>query len=177
MPLFHYLALKWEQKPSLPHSGVNIDELMRVKWLQCCSNEHSINRNFSCWILHSILAYRYGQCYRERKASLVTQWVKNLSAMQETQVRFLGQEDPLEKEMTTHFSILAWRIPWTEDAGQATVHVVTRVRHDLATKPPPGGKKDQAQVPSSALPAQYLGTYSPCLSFCLIIFQIKKSFP
>ena len=97
--------------------------------------------------------------------------------MQETQVRFLGQEDPLEKEMTTHFSILAWRIPWTEDAGQATVHVVTRVRHDLATKPPPGGKKDQAQVPSSALPAQYLGTYSPCLSFCLIIFQIKKSFP
>ena len=35
--------------------------------------------------------------------------------MQETQVRFLGQEDPLEKEMTTHFSILAWRIPWTEE--------------------------------------------------------------
>ena len=43
----------------------------------------------------------------ERKASLVTQLVKTLSAMQETQVRFLGQEDPLEKEMATHSSILA----------------------------------------------------------------------
>ena len=47
-------------------------------------------------------------------ASLVAQMVKCLPAMRETQVRFLGQEDPLEKEMTTHFSILAWRIPWTE---------------------------------------------------------------
>ena len=40
--------------------------------------------------------------------------VKNLPAMQETQIQFLGQEDLLEKEMATHFSILAWRIPWTE---------------------------------------------------------------
>ena len=44
--------------------------------------------------------------------------VKNLPAMQETWVRFLGQEDPLEKEMATHFSILAWRIPWTEELGK-----------------------------------------------------------
>ena len=41
--------------------------------------------------------------------------VKNLPAMQETWVRSLGQEDPLEKEMATHSSILAWRIPWTEE--------------------------------------------------------------
>ena len=41
--------------------------------------------------------------------------VKNLPAMQETWVQFLGQEDPLEKGMATHSSILAWRIPWTED--------------------------------------------------------------
>ena len=41
--------------------------------------------------------------------------VKNLSVMQETQVRSLGWEDPLEKEMATHSSILAWRIPWTEE--------------------------------------------------------------
>ena len=41
--------------------------------------------------------------------------VKNLPAMQETQVQSLGQEDPLKKEMATHSSILAWRIPWTED--------------------------------------------------------------
>ena len=45
----------------------------------------------------------------------MTQTVKNLPAMQETQVRSLGQEDPLEKEMATHSSILAWRIPWTEE--------------------------------------------------------------
>ena len=42
---------------------------------------------------------------------------KNPPAMQETQVRFLGQEDPLEKEMETHSSILAWKIPWTEEPG------------------------------------------------------------
>ena len=48
-------------------------------------------------------------------ASLVAQLVKNLPAMQEIQFRFLGQEDPLEKETATHSSILAWRIPWTEE--------------------------------------------------------------
>ena len=41
--------------------------------------------------------------------------VKNLPAVQETRVQFLGQEEPMEKEMGTHFSILAWRIPWTEE--------------------------------------------------------------
>ena len=48
-------------------------------------------------------------------ASLVAQRVKNLPAMQETWVRSLGWEDPLEKGMATHSSILAWRMPWTED--------------------------------------------------------------
>ena len=51
-------------------------------------------------------------------ASLVAKLVQNLSAMQETQVQSLGQEDPLEKEMTTHSTILAWRIPWTEEPGR-----------------------------------------------------------
>ena len=49
------------------------------------------------------------------RASLVAQMVKNLPAMQETQVRSLGWEDPLEKEMATHSSILAWKISWTEE--------------------------------------------------------------
>ena len=44
--------------------------------------------------------------------------VKRLPAMWETQVQSLGQEDPLEKEMATHSSILAWRIPWPEEAGR-----------------------------------------------------------
>ena len=51
-------------------------------------------------------------------ASLVDQTVKNLPAMQETRVRSLGLEDPPEKEMATHSSILAWRIPWTEEPGR-----------------------------------------------------------
>ena len=50
-------------------------------------------------------------------ASLVAQLVKNLSAMQETWVQSLGWEDPLEKGKATHSSILAWRIPWTEEPG------------------------------------------------------------
>ena len=48
-------------------------------------------------------------------ASLVAQMVKRLSAMQETRVRFLGREDPLEKEMAIHSSTLAWKIPWMEE--------------------------------------------------------------
>ena len=51
-------------------------------------------------------------------ASLVAQSVQNLPAMQETHVQFLGWEDPLEREMATHSSILAWRIPWTEEPGR-----------------------------------------------------------
>ena len=50
-------------------------------------------------------------------ASIVALMVKNLPVMQETQVRSLGQEDPLEKQMPTHSSILAWKISWTEDPG------------------------------------------------------------
>ena len=69
--------------------------------------------------------------------------VKNLPAMQETRVRSLGWEDPLEKEMATHSSILAWRIPWTEEPGRLQSMGCKRVGHDLATKPPP-----PSQLPS-----------------------------
>ena len=51
-------------------------------------------------------------------ASIIAQSVRNLPAVQETLVQFLSQEDPLEKEMATHSSILAWRIPWTEEPGR-----------------------------------------------------------
>ena len=51
------------------------------------------------------------------RASLMAQTIKNLPAMWETQVQSLGQEDPLEEGVATHSSILAWRIPWTEEAG------------------------------------------------------------
>ena len=54
---------------------------------------------------------------RRKRASLVAQMIKNPPAMQETWVRSLDWEDPLEKRMATHFSILAWRIAWTEESG------------------------------------------------------------
>ena len=56
--------------------------------------------------------------------------VKNLPAMQETQVLSLSREDPLEKEMATHSSILAWRIPWTEEPGRLKSMGSQRVRQD-----------------------------------------------
>ena len=57
--------------------------------------------------------------------SWVVEVVKNVPALQETQVRSLGREGPLEKEVATHSNILTWRIPWTESLG-ATVHGVTK---------------------------------------------------
>ena len=64
--------------------------------------------------------------------------------MRETQIPSLGQEDLLEKEIVTHSSTLAWKIPWTEERGRLqSVHGVARIRHDLATKPPiPWHSKD-----------------------------------
>ena len=59
--------------------------------------------------------------------------VKNLSAMQETGVRFLGHEDPLEKGTATHSSTLAWRIPWTEEFSGLQSMGSQRVRQDCAT--------------------------------------------
>ena len=58
------------------------------------------------------------------------QTVKNLSAMQKNRVQSLGWEDPLEKEMTTHSSILAWRIPWTEEPDGLQSMGSQRIRHD-----------------------------------------------
>ena len=65
-----------------------------------------------------------------RITHIVVQTVKNLPAMQETWVLFLDQEDPLEKGMETHSSILAWRIPWTEEPGRLQSMGSQRVRHD-----------------------------------------------
>ena len=62
--------------------------------------------------------------------SLVAQMVKNLPAMQETQVGSLGQENPLEKGMATHSSILAWRIPWTEESGKLQSMGLQRAGHN-----------------------------------------------
>ena len=66
----------------------------------------------------------------KQQSSLVAQRLKCLPPMWETWVRSLGQEDPLEKEMVTHSSILAWRIPWTEEPGGLQSMGSQRVGHD-----------------------------------------------
>ena len=62
--------------------------------------------------------------------SLVAQMVKHLPTMRETQVRSLGWEDPLEKDMANHSSIFAWKIPWTEEPGRLQSMGSQRVGHD-----------------------------------------------
>ena len=81
----------------------------------------------------------YSLCFHQisfllqEAASLVAQTIKRLPAVQETRVRSLGWEDPLEKEMATHSSMLAWRIPWTEEPGGLPSMGSRRVGHDWAT--------------------------------------------
>ena len=60
----------------------------------------------------------------------MAQTVRHLPTMQETQVQSLGREDLLEKEMSTHSSILAWKIPWTEEPGRSQSMRLQRVGHD-----------------------------------------------
>ena len=68
--------------------------------------------------------------YRIMRISLVIQTVKNLSAIQETQVQSLDWEDPLQKRMATHPSILPWRIPWIEDPGELQSMGFKRIGHE-----------------------------------------------
>ena len=83
----------------------------------------------------------------------MVQRVKRLPAMQETQVRSLGQEDPLEKEMATHSSILAWRIPWAEEPGglqsMGSSALLGRTTSTL------GWKKLQKKKTSAPIPKKY----------------------
>ena len=104
---------------------------------------------------------------------MVAQTVKRLPTMQETRVRSLGWEDPLEKGMATHSSVLAWRIPWTEEPGGLQSTGPQRVGHDWVTdtftfhkringeKGESGGRKRQelrcsARVPLPLLAASWL---------------------
>ena len=68
-------------------------------------------------VLTRVIWLQFSHIYAIKWASLVAQMVKNLPTMQETRFQSLGLEDPLEKAIATHSSILAWRIPWTEEPG------------------------------------------------------------
>ena len=81
----------------------------RMSWLDSITSSREVNLS-KVWEIVEDRGDRYGIAN-----SLLNQMVKSLPAMQETQVQSLGQEDPLEKEMAIHYSILAWKIPWMED--------------------------------------------------------------
>ena len=78
----------------------------------------------------TVMIYHILSLYWQIWASLIVQSVNNLPAVQETQVRSLGWEDPLEKEMATHSSIITWKISWTEEPGEVQSMGLQRVRHD-----------------------------------------------
>ena len=83
--------------------------------------------------IFGICHVHFGTIYLIYLASQVAQWVKNPSAMQETEATqfcSLGQEDPLKEDMATHSSILAWKIPWTEEPGKLWSLGSQRVGHD-----------------------------------------------
>ena len=89
-------------------------------------NDIDADHSKSVWINSELGGYKV-------QAFLVSQTVKRLPTMQEVGVRSLGREDPLEKEMATHSSILAWKIPWAEETGMLQSVGSQRVGHDWAT--------------------------------------------
>ena len=74
--------------------------------------------------------YKLRNCYTSEPSSLVAQMIQRLPTMWETQIQSLGQEDLLEKEMATHSSILAWKIPWTEEPDRLQSIGSQSVGHD-----------------------------------------------
>ena len=118
-----------------------------------------------------VLQYCVGFClttWISHKASLVSQMVRNLLAVQETWVLFPGRQDPLEKGMATHSSILAWRIPWTEESGRLKSMGLQRVGPDGETNtfifihvsPPPW---DSLPTPSPSSRSSQR-TEAPCVN-------------
>ena len=109
----------------------------------CLQRKHLPLEYEQNWLELTLLNSSYVILFNDNhptRASLIAQSVKNLSAMQKTWVRSLGQDDPLEKEMAAYSSILAWRLPWTEEPGGLQSMASQRDGHDLATQPPPSYK-------------------------------------
>ena len=104
---------------------INLEPVIQSEVSQKEKNKYHI-------LMHIYGIYKNGtdEPISQTGASLVAQRLKRLPAMQEISVRSLGGEDPLEKEMTTHSSILAWRIPWTEEPGRLQSMGSQRVGHD-----------------------------------------------
>ena len=120
----------------------------------------------------------YPMLYLHKEASLVAQWVNHLPTMRETQLWSLGQEVPLEKEMATHSSILAWKIPWTEEPDRLQSMGSQRVGHNWATSL---HFSFQLKYPLFTVKCMYFTDYVlllplfyllPCLFVCKIFVNI-----
>ena len=111
--------IPWTEEPGGPQSTGSLSRvrLFATPWIAACQASLYFTISRSLLKLMS-------------RASLVAQRLKRLPAMQETWVQSLGRGDPLEKEMATHSSILAWRIPWTEEPGGLQSPGSQRVGHD-----------------------------------------------
>ena len=117
-----YLATKWS---FFDHMFKFINDYFAANVEQYLASINSENPPNKLW---AICSY-----YFHLGTSLVAQTIKRLPTMPETRVRSLHCEDPLEKEMATHSSSLAWKIPWTEEPGRLQSMGSQRVGHDWAT--------------------------------------------
>ena len=132
----HISVSIWDLDISLPHFPGLIP--LPVHWYPSSLADlktlfHQWHPNSTFWTFNLFLVTGSFFSVYVCKVFPVAQMVKNLPATQETRVRSLGQEYPLEKAMTVHFSILAWRIPWTEEPGGIQSMRSRRVRHDRVT--------------------------------------------
>ena len=127
-----YLILQCPQVDD-EYSGFNLSSvhILTPPHSRWKTSQGTTLRDCSTWPRRQDL-YLGSSLYRRERASLVAQMVKNLPAMWKTLVWSLGQEDPLEKGMVTHSSILAWRIPWTEEPGRLHSMELQTVGHDSA---------------------------------------------
>ena len=104
----------------------------RMRWLDSITKSMDMSLS-KLWEIVKDRAGWHAAVHEVAKTSLVAQTVKRLSTMQETRVRSLGWEDPLEKEMAIHSSTIAWKIPWTEEPGRLQSMGSQRVGHNWAT--------------------------------------------
>ena len=110
---------------ALPHNNKHLTSRWRQNGQKYGPSRSHADTNTLCYG-YSLLAVLYDAS----RAFLVAQRLKRLPAVPETRVRYLSQEDPLEKEMAAHSSTLAWRIPWTEEPGGLQSTGSQRVGHD-----------------------------------------------
>ena len=111
------------------HQGKNDLELVNSNTFSYTANYKKYSWSFDLTYIHKHVHI----CILVIEPPVVAETVKRLPAMQETWVRSLGQKNTLEKEMATHSSTLAWKIPWTEEPGGLQSMGLQRVRHDWAT--------------------------------------------